>query len=576
MKTLFVRVGNEETRGPLAVADVRAALASGVLPNTALAGTTAESLHPITVVLAALAAEEERGRSKRRKSIAIVIGAVLPLLVLGGGAAVYVKTRPPPLCPATPHILAQLKDRMEIRLYVSADIKKVAEETKKIAVVLEQMKASSQGKLDYLIIDVSEHAPGAEEKRREASERGLQMTAIDDSSSGMYGGRTGYFGMVFSYRAERDRIPILTSADGIEFWIDNKIREVMARADNVKKRIGIVTGHHEVSISEPYLVPAGSGSPTIRAVITQYFPYYTLEDIDLRRAIPPEIEGLLVQSPTDDFKDDELRAIDDFVIGQSKPLAIVASAAVPAAGDARMVVTLATHGLEKLTGGYGLELQKDLVFDEASSFDVPVMTTESPKVLHMPFIAYAREEQQKLDATSPIFFRVPDVYFPVPSSIQKHEDRQPGAKFRVLARSSSSAVRDVRTQPIELKPTAATVGEGAKGEVILAASVEGKLTSAFKPGTKSARDTRVLVIGSSLFFQNPFARAGAPAPDSGPLGMMMPGGDEFLNQVAMPYVQKSGTTSILVFKNLVDWLTFEENMTTCLDIKPAEDTKKKK
>ena len=72
----------------------------------------------------------------------------------------------------------------------------------------------------------------------------------------------------------------------------------------------------------------------------------------------------------------------------------------------------------------------------------------------------------------------------------------------------------------------------------------------------SGGTARVLVISSSQFFANPFARAGN-GPDMGQMGGMMPGGggDEMLQQLAMPYAQQILTNTILVFKNTLDWVT---------------------
>jgi len=55
--------------------------------------------------------------------------------------------------------------------------------------------------------------------------------------------------------------------------------------------------------------------------------------------------------------------------------------------------------------------------------------------------------------------------------------------------------------------------------------------------------------------------------------MMMPslGGDEQLLTVATPYAQSELTTSIIVFKNTIDWLSSEDELVGCL---PAYDAGK--
>ena len=60
----------------------------------------------------------------------------------------------------------------------------------------------------------------------------------------------------------------------------------------------------------------------------------------------------------------------------------------------------------------------------------------------------------------------------------------------------------------------------------------------------------------SQFFTNPFARAGNGPEMGGQMGMMMPPqGDELLLQFAQFYAQQILTNTILVAKNLMDWVT---------------------
>jgi hypothetical protein len=103
----------------------------------------------------------------------------------------------------------------------------------------------------------------------------------------------------------------------------------------------------------------------------------------------------------------------------------------------------------------------------------------------------------------------------------------------------------------------------------IAADVEGTLKSAFPEGDKmgvdapaeSAKPARVFILSSSQFLANPLARAGN-GPDMGQYGMMMPGlgGDEQLLALATPYAQQYITSSILVFKNTLDWLTGDTDL----------------
>lgn len=115
-------------------------------------------------------------------------------------------------------------------------------------------------------------------------------------------------------------------------------------------------------------------------------------------------------------------------------------------------------------------------------------------------------------------------------------------------------------------------GNGEAGTWTIAASLEGTLTSAFGAAV-SAKPSRVLVIASSAFFANPFARAaGSDAPPGQPIAEG--GAAETAAQIAMPYAQQVITGGILACKNTLDWLTFDDDLGGCLVMK--KDAKPKK
>ena len=65
-------------------------------------------------------------------------------------------------------------------------------------------------------------------------------------------------GLVFKYGSEKERHPAACtprSGEGLEFWITNKIREIRDKADDIKHRIGVITGKDELKLSDQNLVP---------------------------------------------------------------------------------------------------------------------------------------------------------------------------------------------------------------------------------------------------------------------------------------------------------------------------------
>jgi ABC-type uncharacterized transport system involved in gliding motility auxiliary subunit len=384
-------------------------------------------------------------------------------------------------------------------------------------------------------------------------------------------------GLVINYGAERDTIKVLSPDNntGMEFWITNKIREVRDKGDNLKHKIGLLTGHDEMKLSEANLVPASSGQkPTLQGIVTQYFPFYQFVDVDLKNGdaeVDESLDGLIITQPAKDLTEKELRRIDQFVM-RGKSLAVIASAVNVKASDATMNATLSTHGLEKLLDGYGIEMRKDVLLEFGRPFRVNVFTQGGPTVMRFPQLHDVRDDfrftgdEQLLDTGFAAFFRISQVPFPFASSLVLHREKQPDVaadKFKVLARTTPKTLRETG-ETADLKPMRQWRPKGEFSQFNLSASIEGKLKSAFPAGEKqgvdapaqSASTARVLVVSSSQFFANPFARAGN-GPDMGQMAQMMPGGggDEQLQQLAMPYAQQILTNTILVFKNMLDWVT---------------------
>jgi hypothetical protein len=180
----------------------------------------------------------------------------------------------------------------------------------------------------------------------------------------------------------------------------------------------------------------------------------------------------------------------------------------------------------------------------------------------------ADDSTQFLDQTFAGFFRMEELVFPFPSTLVPHADKQPGATLKVLARTSPKSTA-LTTDTVELKPTREFKPAGEFGQHAIAVSLEGKIKSAFSgkadaaiPAPEESKDkSRLLVISSSEFLANPWARAGN-APPMPPQMMMMGqmGGDEELQMISQPYAQQYLTETILAFKNTLDWMSFDSDL----------------
>jgi ABC-type uncharacterized transport system involved in gliding motility auxiliary subunit len=473
------------------------------------------------------------------------------------------------------NLLHGLKQNMQVDAYVTKGLPKLDAFVRDLRDLLQEYKDSSGGKFDYTIIE-----PKTEDEKKAAKDAGLVEQPFGEASDTEEKAAVtqGFMGLVFKYGSEKDAIKFMPpdNGSGMEFWITNKIRELRDKADNLKHKIGVLTGHEEMKLSEPNLVPSNAGKVNIQQIITQNFPFYTFQDVDLKGGeseIDEALDGLIVTQPGKDLTEKELRRIDQFLMKGGKSLAVFASAVNVKDHDPTMNATLSTHGLEKLLEGYGITMNKDAVLDFGRSFHVNMLTqggiasAKFPDILDIQDDSRFSGNETLLDTAFPGFFRLPEVVAPLTSSVTIKPEKQPEAKVSIVARSTPRSLAETG-DTVDLKPFKKWLPKGQWQQFGIGAQVEGTLHTAFGGGDKqgveapekSAKTSRVFLMASSQFLANPFARAGNGM-EMSQFGMNMPmGGDEALQQLAGPYAQQALTPTILAFKNTLDWITGDTDL----------------
>lgn len=481
-------------------------------------------------------------------------------------------------------LLRSAKQEMKADVYVTTGLPKLDAYVRDLRDLMQEYKVGSGGKFDYAIIEAT-----TEDEKKAAKELGLKEQPFGEANDNKMGLAQGFLGMVLKYGKEKEVVPVLPlETTGVEFWITNKMRELRDKGDDIKHKVGVVTGHDELKLSEQSLAPSNSGQKaSMQQVLQQNFPFYQLSDVDLKSGeaeIDDSYDGIIITQPNKDYTEKELRRIDQFLM-KGKSLAVFASAVNVKPSDATMSASLNTHGLEKLLAGYGIELRKDVVIDHGRSFRVAVMaqggtgSVRFPQVLDVQDDFSMTGDKQLLDVGFAPFFRMHSVPFPFASSIEMHQEKQPSetrceglkadqCSFKIVARSTPRSIRET-TDTVDLKPFQKWRAKGEWRQFGIAANVEGMLKSAFQEGDKmgverpekSAKPSRIMVVASSQFTTNPFARAGN-GPDMGQMQMMMPGGggDEELQQLAGFYIRQTIEAMVISLKNTCDWMSGDTDL----------------
>ncbi len=534
-------------------------------------------------------AMERKQKAQAESLVLLVVLALICVAVNALGAfGLYVrkdmtKVERYTLSQGSGRLLKSMKQNMTVDAYVTRGLPKLDAFVRDLRDLLQEYKNAGGGKFDYNLIEVKDDA----KLKEEAEKAGLKPMLLSESENDEKAGITqGYMGLIFKYGVEKDTIPVLQPDNnvGLEFWITNKIRELRDKGDNIKHKVGVMTGHDEMKLSEANLVPSQMGKPSMQEVIGRNFPFYTFVDVDMKGGDAPiddTLDGLLMTQPAKDIPEKELRRIDEFVM-KGKSLAVFASAVNLKEHDATMNAKLDLHGLDKLLEGYGIEMHKDVVLDFGRSFRVTMFTQSGlgsvrfPQLLEVVDDSRFSGDQQLLDTSFPAFFRMEQVIMPFCSSLSLHKDKQPTATdISIVARSTPHSI--VKTDDSVELGLQSWRPKGKWDQFNVAARVEGRLKSAFTGGDKQGVDAapevpegktaRVFVLASSQFTANPFARAGngEENPQMRQFGMGSMPGDEKLMQIAGPYadLQRGAVPllyAIMATKNTMDWLTGDTDL----------------
>jgi len=532
-----------------------------------------------------MATEQQKRKAAAQTGfyLLLVLAIVVVANLLSAGAYQRIdttKTERFTLSKGSSRLVSSLKEPIHLDVYVKTGLAQLDAFVRDLTNLLKEYERTGSKKFEYTIIEAD-----TDELREKAKEAGLQEQPFGEQDTGdrKASFTQGYMGIVFKYGSEKAVIPALHPArgDGLEFFISNKIREIRDKNDNIKHKIGVVTGKGELKLTDKNLIPrqGQAGSPSLQEIIVQNFPFYELTEVDLgggETAIDPSFAGLIITQPTQDYTDKELRRIDEFLMLGNKALTVFASAVNLKPADASMNAELNLHGLDKLLSGYGIQMHKDAVYDHGAQFRIPMQTqmgglvwVRHPGIAHVTNDPRFSEEEKLLDTSFPPFFRMDELMMPFPSSLSLLRDKQPeDVVLKAVA----------RTTPATSVVTGDTADLGLKDQYepkppfeqrIIAATAEGKLKSAFagKPGDgveapgSAKESSRVFVLSSSQFITNPFAYAGNGPEMTGQMAQFAGmGGDQTLQTIAQPYAQKYLTPTILSLKNTLDYMSGDADL----------------
>lgn len=315
----------------------------------------------------------------------------------------------------------------------------------------------------------------------------------------------GYLGMAIQYGDKTEAIPVVENTKNLEYQVTLAIKK--ATSEEIAT-IGLVTSHGTPRKEE------------ISAIYKELQELYQVRSLDLEEAdeVPGDIDTLLIIGPKEGFKEEQLKAIDAFLMRGGSLLILVDGVKV-AEG---MIASTNNTNLDGLLESYGVRLNHDLILDRSSamaSFSSGFFTFRTnypfwPKILKSGF-----------DQDSAAVAKLETLILPWASSLNIISDNiDESNAVSYLVKTTDHAW--IQEGNYNLNPQQAFLPSGETDQRTIAISIFGKFNSAYNQS--STESGRLIVVGDSDFIM-----------------------DNFLRQPA---------DNLIFFQNLVDSLSLDEDL----------------
>src|SRR5579863_5977543 len=248
---------------------------------------------------------EKRKKSSLESGVLIaLVAAILVAINALSALGVYArhdttKSEKFTLSKGSGNLLRSMKQELQVEAYVTKGLPKLDAFVRDLRDLLQEYKNAGGGKFDYVIVE-----PKDEDTKKKAKDAGLIEQPFGEASDTDEKAAVtqGFMGLVFKYGEQQDVIKFIPPdrTDGLEFWISNKIREIRDKGDDIHHKVGVLTGHEEIKPSDNNLTPSNMGKFSMQGIITQNFPFYTFQDVDLKggdNEVPDELDGLIMTQP---------------------------------------------------------------------------------------------------------------------------------------------------------------------------------------------------------------------------------------------------------------------------------------
>lgn len=407
------------------------------------------------------------------------------------------------LSEATKETMEKLENPVTITAYFTKDLPPpFSDNARYVKDLLEEYRARAGDNLSFAFVDpqAEETAEDKDIKKdvkrdifgrqvrektsveKELEELGIQAVEVRVLEQDQQQTKRAWMGISVRYGEEKESLPVVQDTSSLEYDLTTMIRRLTRTKTPV---LAVVQGHGEPSPEE--------GLQRVKSALDQN---YEVRPLTLTSGegtkVPDDVDALLVIGPNAAYSDDELKAIDDFILKGKAAGFFLDRAQIDLKS---FQPTAVAHGVDKLVESYGIELGSQLVGDvECAQLSVAekrgFFTIQRP--IQYPFIPTLKT----LIGDSPVTRGI--VGLTLPFAVPLYTKKIDGVDTTVLGRSSAKSwLEDATPESLAPQRDWQTADVTMTGPYDLIATSKGLLPSHFDNTKKAEKEARVFVVGSS-------------------------------------------------------------------------------
>lgn len=383
--------------------------------------------------------------------------------------------------------VSKLDDIVNIKAYFSQDLPpELVTLPQEVGDILDEYANYSNNKIRVEFIDPTNDEE-LEQKLMMIGIPQLQFNVFEKDKAQIV---KGYLGMSIQYGDKQEVIPVIQNTANLEYQITLAIKKVTSEEIAT---IGFITSNGTADLSSE-----------MNVAFQELQKLYQVRMIDLTTAeeIPSEVSTLIIASPKEQFEENQLKAINSFLMRGGSLLVLIDGVNI----EEGLMANVNETGLNNLMESYGIRLNQDLVLDFSSGIVSFTLGGFLPISVNYPF--WPKIVKQGFDQKNAAVAKLESLILPWVSSIELLTDKiDQNNKVSYLAQTTNKAWRQLDN--FNLNPQQNFAPSGSIGKFTIAAAIFGKFNSAYPStgsGQVSVDNARLIVVGDSDFIKDDFSQ----------------------------------------------------------------------